>query len=311
MMSRNCKRRLNLIFKTIFSIILIAVSSASSALAAGIDDFEVALKAKDYAKAKDIYYALLEEGIFNYSTWDSIGDVYKECGLYEGAAICYMSSFNLAIKGRKDVDHIHTKLNQAINSLQKDYPGYIFSICPLEINNTREMLDSFYYDGTVSRLKTFEENNMVLIPGISIVPLDDYKIDDIPVLSMDRDLAKLLTPHKTLKLDKTAEDDTPIPSPDDFIQVEVQPQCDLNELTSNIIYPEVARKANIEGKIIVRLWIDKTGKPRSAEVIKSTSILFVEAALTAIMETEYLPAHADGEPVGCWLTIPIKFSLTN
>ncbi len=101
-----------------------------------------------------------------------------------------------------------------------------------------------------------------------------------------------------------------IPDPTEFIAVEVQPYTDINELQRSIQYPEMARRNNIEGKVTIRVFVDKNGNPKKPEVIKSDNKLLNDAAIKAVMNAKFQAAIQNKQPVGCWLTIPIKFSLS-
>lgn len=101
-----------------------------------------------------------------------------------------------------------------------------------------------------------------------------------------------------------------IPSPDVFIPTEIQPTTDMAALQKSIDYPEMARRAGIEGKVVIRVWIDKNGQPKKPEILKSDSKLLNDAALKAVMNAPFSPAIQNKQPVGCWMTIPIKFSLS-
>jgi protein TonB len=99
------------------------------------------------------------------------------------------------------------------------------------------------------------------------------------------------------------------PDPDVFVALEKEPQF-VNQVKP--VYPEMARKAGLEGRVVVRVLIDKDGKPQKAQVIKSTGIeAFEEVAIDAVMKSSYSPAIQNGRPVKCWMTIPIKFSLNS
>ncbi len=63
-------------------------------------------------------------------------------------------------------------------------------------------------------------------------------------------------------------DDTP---PPDFVPVEKEPQI-VNEVIPK--YPELAQRAGIEGRVIVKIWVDKDGKPHKAVVLKSDADIF-------------------------------------
>jgi protein TonB len=93
------------------------------------------------------------------------------------------------------------------------------------------------------------------------------------------------------------------------VALEKEPQF-VNQVKP--VYPEIARKAGLEGRLVVRVLIDKDGKPQKAQVVKSTGIeAFEESAIDAVMKSSYSPAIQNGRPVKCWMTIPIKFSLNS
>jgi len=99
------------------------------------------------------------------------------------------------------------------------------------------------------------------------------------------------------------------PDIDEFIPVEKEPQVDLDELKKKIIYPELARKAGIEGQVIVRVLVGKNGKPKDAKVQFSDSEMLDKAAVDAVMKCVFTPAIQNGQPITCWVSVPIKFRL--
>ncbi len=74
-------------------------------------------------------------------------------------------------------------------------------------------------------------------------------------------------------------------------------------------YPEIAVRSGIEGMVTVNVWVDKTGKVRKAEVLKSTSEIFAPAAKEAAMKWIFTPAIMNREPVSVWVSIPFRFRL--
>jgi protein TonB len=108
---------------------------------------------------------------------------------------------------------------------------------------------------------------------------------------------------------KDATDSTKIlQEVDIFTPVEVEPGFDEEELRSHLIYPEEARKNNIQGKVIVMVYISKEGKPVKTRITQSDNPLLEEAAVNAVMQIAYTPAIQLGKPVGVWIAIPITFS---
>lgn len=102
-----------------------------------------------------------------------------------------------------------------------------------------------------------------------------------------------------------------IPEPDEFIPVETEPQFDLDEMYKRLKYPEIARRNNLEGKVTIRVYVDKFGKPKQTIVEQIDNKVFEESARQAIMNTVFKPAIMNGNSVGVWMSIPIIFKLKN
>lgn len=80
-------------------------------------------------------------------------------------------------------------------------------------------------------------------------------------------------------------------------------------IAEKVHYPEIAKRAGIEGKVFVKAVLDTDGSIISAEVVKGIGAGCDEAALKAINETQFTPGYKDGEPVKTEITIPVKFKL--
>lgn len=100
-----------------------------------------------------------------------------------------------------------------------------------------------------------------------------------------------------------------IPDMDDFVALEKEPYVDLGELARNITYPDVAKRAGIEGKVTVSVFVDKSGRPKKVVVRESTSSSLNSAAVDAIKKTTFTPGIQNGQPVSCWMLIPVVFKL--
>jgi protein TonB len=74
-------------------------------------------------------------------------------------------------------------------------------------------------------------------------------------------------------------------------------------------YPEIARKAEIEGKVWAKVWIDKEGKIRQVVIIKSDSEIFNQAVIDAVNKWTFTPALMSTGPVAVWLSLPFVFKL--
>ncbi len=84
----------------------------------------------------------------------------------------------------------------------------------------------------------------------------------------------------------------------------------LSGLQAKIKYPEIARKAHVEGRVIVRFTVDKNGNVCDTEVLRGVGAGLDEEATRVISEhAKFIPGRQDGKPVAVKLSIPIEFKL--
>jgi protein TonB len=95
----------------------------------------------------------------------------------------------------------------------------------------------------------------------------------------------------------------------DFVSVEKEPYIDLTELQKKVVYPEIARRAGIEGKVNIRVLVGKNGKPKKYIIESTDSELLNSAAATAVMNSVFTPAILGNQPIDCWVSIPINFRM--
>ena len=100
-----------------------------------------------------------------------------------------------------------------------------------------------------------------------------------------------------------------IPAPEAFIPCTKDPGINMQELQQKLIYPDSARRANIEGKVILRVLVDNNGDILKVICESSNSTLLTQAALDAIKKTKFTPAYQDEIPIICWISIPFNFKL--
>ena len=76
------------------------------------------------------------------------------------------------------------------------------------------------------------------------------------------------------------------------------------------VYPEMARRAFIEGTVWVSLWVDKEGKVHKAVIMKSDAETLNQAALDAARQFLFIPAMQYNGPVAVWVSIQFRFKLS-
>lgn len=74
------------------------------------------------------------------------------------------------------------------------------------------------------------------------------------------------------------------------------------------IYPEIARKAKVEGVVILEVTTDTSGKVIDVKLLRSIPLLD-QSAIEAVRQWIYEPVVVDGLPRGIIFTVPVRFNL--
>lgn len=76
-------------------------------------------------------------------------------------------------------------------------------------------------------------------------------------------------------------------------------------------YPWSARRRGVQGRVVIRLEVDDTGRPTAASLIEGSGDQSLDlAALTALRQWRLRPALTDGRPVASHVVVSILFKLT-
>jgi TonB family protein len=105
-------------------------------------------------------------------------------------------------------------------------------------------------------------------------------------------------------------------SPEPFVVVEQMPYFPggeialLKYLTDNTKYPESAKIAGIQGKVIVRFAIDEEGRAGRESVLKGVDPELDAEALRVVRSLpRFEPGRQGGKAVPVWYMVPLNFSL--
>lgn len=74
-------------------------------------------------------------------------------------------------------------------------------------------------------------------------------------------------------------------------------------------YPELARRARLEGVVVLQAIIDRQGNVKDAEVLRPLGLGLDEAAIQAVQQWKYSPTYYNGRPVEVILTVTVQFQL--
>ena len=76
-----------------------------------------------------------------------------------------------------------------------------------------------------------------------------------------------------------------------------------------IEYPDLAKEAGIEGKVIVAAFINKKGVTKHIYLVNGVFESLDKAALNAVRLSRWVPAKQQGRRIGVWVNIPVSFKL--
>jgi periplasmic protein TonB len=145
-------------------------------------------------------------------------------------------------------------------------------------------------------------------PAIVIAsPMDDI-LEDIDIASTELDLTEeIAPPPPPRKEDKKIVEE----EPQYFVVVEEMPEPigGIAAIQSKIVYPDIARRAGVEGTVYILAYLTEEGNVVKTEVAKGIGGGCDEAAASAVLTTKFKPGKQRGKPVRVKVMIPVKFQL--
>ena len=141
----------------------------------------------------------------------------------------------------------------------------------------------------------------VEVPNDEILDDDELELD----VSLDLDAPIDLPPPPP------PPDDEPEPEPEIFVIVEQMPELigGLGELQRKIRYPEIAKKAGVEGRVIVQFVVNEQGAVENPVVVRGIGAGCDEEALRAVQQARFTPGKQRGKAVKVKMSLPITFKL--
>jgi protein TonB len=138
------------------------------------------------------------------------------------------------------------------------------------------------------------------------VPNDQLIEDDVVDLDLDFDLDG---PMDLPPPPPPADDD----DEDFFIVVEQMPEPigGIAAVQKLVKYPEMARRAGIEGRVTIQFVVSETGEIENPVVMRGIGGGCDEAALEAVKKAKFTPGMQRGRPVRVQFSLPIFFRLQN
>ncbi len=142
---------------------------------------------------------------------------------------------------------------------------------------------------------------------------DEQELEDVD-LNLDADLdleAPAELPPPPPPPAPTPQPKQEEPEPEIFVVVEQQPELigGLESIQSKITYPEIAKRAGVEGRVIVQFVVDESGSVRDPVVVRGIGAGCDEEALKAVRQAKFKPGKQRGKAVKVQMTLPVTFRL--
>ncbi|GBU27262.1 biopolymer transporter TonB [Treponema sp. R8-4-B8] len=94
-------------------------------------------------------------------------------------------------------------------------------------------------------------------------------------------------------------------------EVSTRPIFNEEALMSALVYPPIALRSGIEGRVVLELFVDRTGFVQKITIMREEpeGKGFGEAAVKAFTGRKGTPAFANDEPVSCRYRYPVVFRI--
>lgn len=146
-------------------------------------------------------------------------------------------------------------------------------------------------------------------PPVPVAVPDDTPLDDVDLhLDDPYEIGEPLLATRPPPLDPPP----PQPEADEpFEVVEEMPQIvgGIKALYEQIRYPEMARRAGIEGRVTLQFVVDREGRVVDPMVLRGVHPQLDQAALDALRKVKFAPGRQRGKAVPVRMKLPVLFRL--
>lgn len=144
-------------------------------------------------------------------------------------------------------------------------------------------------------------------PPIPIEAPSDDVLEDIEIgdTELDVDAEVTAPPPPPAKVEEVEEE------PAFFVAVEEMPEPigGIAAIQKLIVYPEIAKRAGVQGRVYVKAYVNENGSVQKVELIKGIGAGCDEAAMEAVQKTKFKPGKQRGKSVKVQVTVPVLFKL--
>lgn len=146
-------------------------------------------------------------------------------------------------------------------------------------------------------------------PQVPVEVPNDEVLDDASIdlnAELDLDAAPSAPPPPPEPEEEEEETE-----PEIFVAVEQMPELKggLASIQQQIEYPELARKAGVEGMVVVQFVVDEKGNVLDPAVLRGIGAGCDKEAVRVVQEAKFTPGMQRGKPVRVKMSLPIRFTL--
>lgn len=144
-------------------------------------------------------------------------------------------------------------------------------------------------------------------PPIPIEAPTDDVLEDVEIESTELDESATVSAPPPPPVEEKEEEAEPV----FFVAVEEMPEPvgGIAAIQSKIVYPEIAKRAGVQGRVFVKAYVDENGNVTKVELIRGIGAGCDEAAMKAVQSVKFKPGKQRGKPVKVQVTVPVLFKL--
>lgn len=141
------------------------------------------------------------------------------------------------------------------------------------------------------------------------VPNDEVLEGEVPDIDAELNLNEEIEVPSQPPAEETEEEEEE--EENFFVVVEQMPELKggLQSLQEKIQYPDMARKAGIEGRVVIQFIVNEQGQVENPKVVRGIGGGCDKEALRVVKKANFEPGRQRGEPVRVQYSLPIVFRL--
>ncbi len=146
-------------------------------------------------------------------------------------------------------------------------------------------------------------------PKAMKVPIPDPTPDEPEPIRLPEEIQPEIDLPQTDVVFDIPEGPPPTPEPEGPIQVGGDVLAPVKVNAPQPQYTEIARKARLQGVVIVQAIIDKDGNVTNVKVLKGLPMGLDQATVDAVKQWKFKPATLNGKPVAVYYNLTVNFRL--